>query len=282
MRSPSGSPRRRRDENPARRRIVAAAGLLPFAALAGCATSRVNASRASIVVVGGGYGGATAASMRRCGAARCDVTLVEPEAGFVSCPMSNLVLGGSKALADITRAYARARERTACAWFTTRGAHRSERRRVLPRAGGELGYDRLILSPGVESCRRRRRTGRRGSAAPHPARLEGGRADRWRCAASSKRCPTAACSRSPFPARRTAVRPGPTSAPARRRGTSSGEAAQQGADPRRQRGRQSKGALFTKAWAEELQGHRRVSARLRADRCRRDDEDRSDSNSATR
>ena len=34
-----------------------------------------------------------------------DVTLVEPDASFVSCPLSNLVLGGSKTLADITVSY---------------------------------------------------------------------------------------------------------------------------------------------------------------------------------
>ena len=45
--------------NRTRRRIVAAAGLIPFAALAGCATPRSKVARANVVVVGGGYGGAT-------------------------------------------------------------------------------------------------------------------------------------------------------------------------------------------------------------------------------
>ena len=60
-----------------------------------------------MLVVGGGYGGATAAKyMRLLSGHTLDVVLVEPDAAFVSCPMSNLVLGGSRTLADITMPYA--------------------------------------------------------------------------------------------------------------------------------------------------------------------------------
>ena len=60
-----------------------------------------------VVVVGGGYGGATAAKyLRMWSNGGVDVTLVEPNAEFVSCPMSNLVLGGSKPIADLTVSYA--------------------------------------------------------------------------------------------------------------------------------------------------------------------------------
>ena len=56
-----------------------------------------------MVVVGGGYGGATAARyLRLLGAGAVDVTLVDENPAFVSCPLSNLVLGGSKSMADIT------------------------------------------------------------------------------------------------------------------------------------------------------------------------------------
>jgi NADH dehydrogenase FAD-containing subunit len=57
-----------------------------------------------VVVVGGGYGGATAARyLAR--SSTVEVTLVEREAAFVSCPLSNLVLAGSRAMADITLGY---------------------------------------------------------------------------------------------------------------------------------------------------------------------------------
>src|SRR5215468_9846449 len=61
---------------------------------------------ARVVVVGGGYGGATAAKyVRKLSGGAIDVALVEREAAFVSCPMSNLVIGGSLPLADITIGY---------------------------------------------------------------------------------------------------------------------------------------------------------------------------------
>jgi sulfide dehydrogenase [flavocytochrome c] flavoprotein subunit len=63
-------------------------------------------SKGHVVVVGGGYGGATAAkyiSMWSEGGIR--VTLVERNAAFVSCPISNLVLAGEKQLSDITVGY---------------------------------------------------------------------------------------------------------------------------------------------------------------------------------
>ena len=67
------------------------------ATLAGCATMAPSSGK--VVVVGGGYGGATAAKyIRMWSNGRVDVTLVEPNLDFISCPMSNLVLGGSRTL----------------------------------------------------------------------------------------------------------------------------------------------------------------------------------------
>src|SRR5512141_3161457 len=72
----------------------------------GCATTGMGAS-GKVVVVGGGYGGATAAKyVRMWSGGAIDVTLVEPNTEFISCPMSNLVLGGSKDLAYLTTSYA--------------------------------------------------------------------------------------------------------------------------------------------------------------------------------
>jgi len=68
--------------------------------LSGCANLVPSSAR---VVVGGGYGGATAAKyVRLLSDYQIDVVLVEPNAAFVSCPISNLVIGGSKTLADVT------------------------------------------------------------------------------------------------------------------------------------------------------------------------------------
>jgi sulfide dehydrogenase [flavocytochrome c] flavoprotein subunit len=48
-----------------------------------------------VVVVGGGFGGATAARYLRLWGGNVDVTLVERNASFISCPISNLVVGGT-------------------------------------------------------------------------------------------------------------------------------------------------------------------------------------------
>src|SRR5205814_802090 len=64
---------------------------------------RSRAAVPRVVVVGAGYGGATAAKyIRKCSGGQIEVTVVEREAAFVSCPTSNLVIGGSRQLADIT------------------------------------------------------------------------------------------------------------------------------------------------------------------------------------
>jgi len=71
--------------------------------LVGCATIP---DKAKVVVIGGGYGGATAAKyVRMMSNYRIDVVLVEPNDNFVSCPISNLVLGGYKSIGDITTPY---------------------------------------------------------------------------------------------------------------------------------------------------------------------------------
>jgi NADH dehydrogenase FAD-containing subunit len=58
-----------------------------------------------VVVIGGGFGGATAAKYLRLWAPEIEVVLVEREADFVSCPLSNLVLGGSRTITDLTTSY---------------------------------------------------------------------------------------------------------------------------------------------------------------------------------
>jgi sulfide dehydrogenase [flavocytochrome c] flavoprotein chain len=104
------------------------------------------------VVVGGGYGGATAAKyVRMWSNGRIDVTLVESNATFVSCPMSNLVLGGSKTLADVTVPYdGLARNHGVRVVRDTATAIDTEKRVVRLASGTELPYDRVVLSPGID------------------------------------------------------------------------------------------------------------------------------------
>ena len=128
--------------------LGSAAGVM---GLSGCATTG-SGSGPRVVVVGGGYGGATAAKyIRMWSEGGVQVTLVEPNAAFVSCPISNLVIGGSKTMADITTPYDNLSKRhgVQIVQDTVVGIDASARKVKL--AGGtELSYDRLVLSPGVD------------------------------------------------------------------------------------------------------------------------------------
>ena len=126
--------------------------------VAGCATSRVGApgvavpASARVLVVGGGYGGATAAKyLRLLSGQRLDVVLVEPDASFVSCPMSNLVLGGQRALADLTVPYETLARRHGVTLVRDRVASIDPMQRVaVLGSGARIRYDKMVLSPGVE------------------------------------------------------------------------------------------------------------------------------------
>jgi sulfide dehydrogenase [flavocytochrome c] flavoprotein subunit len=131
---------------------VGAAGALASAGfLSGCATGP-SGSGAKVVVVGGGYGGATAAKyVRMWSEYGIQVTLVEPNANFVSCPISNLVLGGVKTMSDITTPYDNLVKRHGVNLVRDMVAAIDPDKRIVKLAGGgELPYDRLILSPGVD------------------------------------------------------------------------------------------------------------------------------------
>ncbi|MBK8072698.1 MAG: FAD-dependent oxidoreductase [Ramlibacter sp.] len=137
-----------------RRQFVQSSGALAAlggaALVAGCATP--GGSGPKVVVIGGGYGGATAAKyLRMWSDHSLDVTLVEPSASFISCPISNLVLGGSKTMADITTPYDNLSRRHGVKMVRDMvTAIDVEKRIVRLAGGGELPYDRVIVSPGVD------------------------------------------------------------------------------------------------------------------------------------
>ena len=134
-----------------RRRWLGAGAALAATSLAGCAgMSSSGPSIGRVVVVGGGYGGATAARYLKLWGGNVEVTLVERNADFVSCPISNLVLGGYKQMADITRGYAGLK---AVGVKVVQGevtAIDVPGKKVRLAGGGDLPYDRLVLSPGID------------------------------------------------------------------------------------------------------------------------------------
>ena len=126
---------------------LGAAGLM-----SGCASVGGGANIGKVVVVGGGYGGATAAKyLRMFSEGTVDVTLVEPNATFISCPISNLVVGGYKTMADITTPYDNLQARHGVKLVKDMVTAIDPAKKVVKLAGGgELPYDRVIVSPGID------------------------------------------------------------------------------------------------------------------------------------
>ena len=133
-----------------RRRLLAAGASLGGLALAGCASTPAGPSIGRVVVIGGGFGGTTAARYLRMWGGNVDVTLVERSASFVSCPISNLVVGGYKQIADITRGYDGLKSMGVKVLQGEVVAIDAAAKKVRLASGAELAYDRLIVSPGVD------------------------------------------------------------------------------------------------------------------------------------
>lgn len=131
-----------------RRRLVGAG--LGAAFVAGCASAPSGPSIGRVVVIGGGFGGATAARYVKLWGGNVDVTLVDRNASFVSCPISNLVLGGHKQIADVTRGYGGLKALGIKVVQAEVAAIDAAARKVRLAGGSDLAYDRLVLSPGVD------------------------------------------------------------------------------------------------------------------------------------
>ena len=116
----------------------------------GCATLRSSAPKSRVAVVGGGYGGATAARYIRLLDSSIEVVLIEPNETFVSCPLSNMVLGGFKSMADITMPYAGLARHGVRVVRDSATAIDMEKRQVRLARGDAVSFDRVIVSPGVD------------------------------------------------------------------------------------------------------------------------------------
>ncbi|MEO8384340.1 MAG: FCSD flavin-binding domain-containing protein [Betaproteobacteria bacterium] len=140
--------------NVCRRDFLKATGatgaVVSLATISGCAT--VGGSRGpKVVIVGGGYGGATAAKYLRMWGPNIDVTLIERNADFISCPLSNLVLGGSKTMQDITVSYDALQKKYGVKVVRGEASAVDVEKKLVRMANGDaFPFDRVILSPGVD------------------------------------------------------------------------------------------------------------------------------------
>ncbi len=130
--------------------LGAGLGAISLASCANMSTS--SAAKAHVVVVGGGFGGATAAKyIRMWSGGSIAVTLIEPNDNFISCPISNMVIGGFKQMSDITIPYTNLADRHGVVVVKDKvQSLNADKRTVTLASGKELSYDRVIVSPGVD------------------------------------------------------------------------------------------------------------------------------------
>ncbi|MEO5862360.1 MAG: FCSD flavin-binding domain-containing protein [Burkholderiales bacterium] len=137
-----------------RRDFIRTAGLGAVAAtVVGCSVAPVvKKSAGRVVVIGAGFAGATAAKYIRLWAPDIEVTLIEPGELFISCPISNLVLNGSKTLADVSASYGALRSKYGITFVrdTAIAIDVAKQQVRVARSSDAISYDRLIVAPGVQ------------------------------------------------------------------------------------------------------------------------------------
>ncbi len=132
-----------------RRDFLKFAGAASALSLAGCAAT--EGTKARVVVIGGGFGGATAAKYIRMWDPSIEVVMVERLRQFTSCPTSNLVIGGSRRIDEIQRSYNTLKSKWGVKVVEDEALSVDTAKRVVKlKRGGDLTYDRLIVSPGID------------------------------------------------------------------------------------------------------------------------------------
>ncbi|MCB2102787.1 MAG: FAD-dependent oxidoreductase [Rhodobacterales bacterium] len=130
-----------------RRNFLATAGAVSALSLAGCAGT---AGGSRVVVVGGGFGGATAAKYVKWFDPSVDVTLIEPKAAYTTCPFSNAFLGGVVKFETITHTYAGLAKHGVTVMQDMVTNVDPAKKMVMTAGGKSVPYDKLIMSPGID------------------------------------------------------------------------------------------------------------------------------------
>ena len=135
-----------------RRHFLQSSAALSLLGLTGCASMTGVPASAKVVVVGGGYGGATAAKyIRLLSDYKIDVVLIEPQEVFISCPISNLVVSGVKQIGDLTQTYAGLGKNHGITVVKDYASAINTAKKTVTLGGGAtIAYDKLVVSPGVE------------------------------------------------------------------------------------------------------------------------------------
>jgi NADPH-dependent 2,4-dienoyl-CoA reductase/sulfur reductase-like enzyme len=121
------------------------------ASLSGCATTGAEKASGRVVVIGAGFGGATAAKYIRKWATGIEVVLIERNPEFISCPFSNRVLAGEMTIKELTVPYDKlASNRGVTIVRDEATAIDPAKREVRLARGNPITYDRLIVAPGID------------------------------------------------------------------------------------------------------------------------------------
>lgn len=107
-------------------------------------------SSGRVVVVGGGFGGSTCAKYLHRFDSNLDITLIEPSTRFLTCPFSNLVIGGMQMMDSISHDYTAQTERGVKVVHARVQEVDADAKKVTLDNGKVLEYDRLVLSPGID------------------------------------------------------------------------------------------------------------------------------------
>jgi len=130
--------------------IKAAIAAAPASAFLSLPGNAYAGKKASIVVVGGGFGGATAAKYLKLMDANLDVTLVERQKTYTSCPLSNEVISGHGKIEDLQAGYDGLKKRGINVIFDDAVGIDAAKKTVKLKGGKTLNYDALVLSPGID------------------------------------------------------------------------------------------------------------------------------------
>ena len=131
------------------RRAFLAAAALP-AALAAPRIAHAQAGAGRVVIIGGGFGGASAARFARDNFPTLDITLIERSRSFTTCPYGNLVLAGRRDMNSITFGYEKLAARGVRVVHQSVVAVDAGAKQVRLADGAQVPYDRLIMSPGID------------------------------------------------------------------------------------------------------------------------------------
>jgi len=103
-----------------------------------------------VVVVGGGFAGASVARALRRADPAVSVHLVEEKHTFTACPFSNSVIAGLREIATQQFGYDRLAADGITLVSASATAVDAQARAVVLATGTRLNYDRLVLAPGID------------------------------------------------------------------------------------------------------------------------------------